>query len=602
MKSFFKLCVMLKRYLPFLVLAVLMSSLVAALQGVTFLSILPFWSKIMEGDPFVPEISVPLPPQILTMIANFATRINNTPNQRLMFYILAFVIVAGILRSIFMFLNDVTLQFIGNSVVRNARYRMYSHLQNLSVDYYTGQRTGEILSRITYDAEQLHQGVSDGFIRLFRSFFDLVVFIALPVLIHWKMAVIIFGIFLVVMPPIVIIGNIIRKLTIHSQEKIADLSSMLEETISGIRVVKAFSMEEYEKKRFNRHNNRFYKLAMSVARRDALISPVTEIVVMVATSIVFVVMVKAVISGQMASATFLLYLICLGSIPRPIKQIGKANNKIQRSVAAAERINKIMEMKSTVVEKEDAVVIPPMRYSLRFIHVGFSYNSGEVILKDINLTARRGDVVAIVGSSGAGKSTLVNLITRFYDVTEGKIEIDGVDIRDVTLKSLRHQIGIVTQEIILFNDTVAGNIAYGQQHTTREKIVAAARTANAYDFISALPHGFDTVVGEKGYTLSGGERQRLAIARAILKDPPILILDEATSALDSESEQLVQEAINRLMKNRTAFVIAHRLSTIRNATRILVLKDRGIAQEGRHDDLLEEGGPYKKLYEMQFRV
>lgn len=602
MKSFIKLCAMLRRYLVFLVLAVVLSSLVAALQGVTFLSILPFWSKIMEGDPFVPVISVPLPQQIDSLIDDFAARINNTPNQRLMFYILAFVIGAAILRSAFMFLNDVTLQYIGNSTVKNARSRMFAHLQTLSIDYYTGQRTGELLSRITYDAQQIHQGVSDGFTRLFRSFFDLIVFISLPVLIQWKMAVVIFVIFLVVMPPIVIIGNIIRKLTIHSQEKIADLSSMLEETISGIRVVKAFSMEEYEKKRFNRHNNRFYRLAMSVARRDALISPVTELVVMIATSIVFVVMVKAVITGQMASATFLLYLICLGSIPRPIKQIGKANNKIQRSVAAAERINQIMDLKSSVVEKPDALVLPPMRDSLRFIQVGFSYNGEAQILKDINLTARRGNVVAFVGSSGAGKSTLVNLITRFYDVTGGKIEIDGVDIRDVTLKSLRDQIGIVTQEIVLFNDTVAGNIAYGQQDTTREKVVAAARTANAYDFISALPHGFDTVVGEKGYALSGGERQRIAIARAILKDPPILILDEATSALDSESEHLVQEAINWLMKNRTVFVIAHRLSTIRNASRILVLKERKIAQEGRHDELLKEEGPYKKLYEMQFRV
>ena len=600
MKSFLKLCVMLKRYLVFLVLVVIFSSLVAALQGVTFLSILPFWSKIMEGDPFVPEISIPLPAGLHALINGFADRINNTPNQRLMFYILAFVIGAGLLRAIFMFFNDVTLQFIGNSVVKNSRYRMFSHLQTLSVDYYTGQRTGELLSRITYDAQQLHQGVSDGFTRLFRSFFDLIVFVALPILIHWQLAMIIFAIFFLVMPPLLIIGNIIRKLTIHSQEKIADISSMLEETISGIRVVKAFSMEEYEKKRFNLHNNRFYRLAMSVARRDALISPVTELVVMVAISIVFVVMVKAVISGQMASATFLLYLVCLGSIPHPIKQIGKANNKIQRSVAAAERINKILELKSSVVEKPDAAVLPPMQNSLRFIHVGFSYNNGLEVLKKINLIARRGDIMAIVGSSGAGKSTLVNLITRFYDVTEGKIEIDGLDIRDVTLKSLRGQIGIVTQEIILFNDTVAGNIAYGQQHTTREKIVAAARTANAYDFVSALPHGFDTVVGERGYALSGGERQRLAIARAILKDPPILILDEATSALDTESEQLVQDAINHLMKNRTVFVIAHRLSTIRNSTRILVLKNGRIAQEGKHEELLNLDGPYKKLYELQF--
>ena len=601
MKTYRILFNLVRSYWAFLLLAIILSSLITITMGGSFAAIMPFWSKVIEGDPFVPQISISLPVWIQALVDNFADWVNNMPNQKLMIYLMFFVVVSVILRGIFQFFCDITLQFIGNSIVRNARTRLYAHLQSLSLDYFSEQKTGELMARITFDAELLHRGVSDGFSRLFKNSFDLILYIGLPVLIEWKLALIVFGIFLFIMPPVVIIGNVIKKLSAHSQEKIGTISSLLQETISGIRVVKAFSMETYEARRFDRHNRRFYRIMMRMARRDAILSPITEFVVILATAVVFIFMGKALLNGEIAPGSFILYIVCLGSIPRPIKQIGKANNLIHRSAAAAERMESVLNMKSSIQEKPDAGLLPFFKELIRLESVDFSYGN-DLVLKDINLEIRRGEVLAIVGSSGSGKSTLVNLLPRFYDPTSGRILIDGYDLKDVTLNSLRAQIGIVTQEIILFNDSVARNIAYGTQGAARQKVEEAALMANAHDFISQLPHGYDTTVGERGYMLSGGERQRLSIARAIMKDPPILVLDEATSALDAESERLVQEAIARLMVNRTVFVIAHRLSTIKDATKIIVLDDHRIVQIGTHEELIEMDGTYKKLYEMQFHI
>ena len=601
MKTYRILFNLVRSYWAFLLLAIILSSLITITMGGSFAAIMPFWSKVIEGDPFVPQISISLPVWIQALVDNFADWVNNMPNQKLMIYLMFFVVVSVILRGIFQFFCDITLQFIGNSIVRNARTRLYAHLQSLSLDYFSEQKTGELMARITFDAELLHRGVSDGFSRLFKNSFDLILYIGLPVLIEWKLALIVFGIFLFIMPPVVIIGNVIKKLSAHSQEKIGTISSLLQETISGIRVVKAFSMETYEARRFDRHNRRFYRIMMRMARRDAILSPITEFVVILATAVVFIFMGKALLNGEIAPGSFILYIVCLGSIPRPIKQIGKANNLIHRSAAAAERMESVLNMKSSIQEKPDAGLLPFFKELIRLESVDFSYGN-DLVLKDINLEIRRGEVLAIVGSSGSGKSTLVNLLPRFYDPTGGRILIDGYDLKDVTLNSLRAQIGIVTQEIILFNDSVARNIAYGTQGAARQKVEEAALMANAHDFISQLPHGYDTTVGERGFMLSGGERQRLSIARAIMKDPPILVLDEATSALDAESERLVQEAIARLMVNRTVFVIAHRLSTIKDATKIIVLDDHRIVQIGTHEELIEMDGTYKKLYEMQFHI
>lgn len=601
MKSYLVMLKLVRRYWMFVLLAVILSTLISTTMGGSFAAIVPFWSRIVEGDPFIPQVSIPLPEGIESALYTFADWVNGLPNQQLLFYLLYFVIASTLLRGLFQYTTDVTLQFIGNTVVRDVRSRLYRHLQNLSMDYFSEQKTGELMARVTYDSELLHRGVADGLTRLFTQFFDLLLYLSITFILNWKLSLIVFAIFGIILPPVVIIGNVIKKLSSHSQEKIGTISTMLQETISGIRVVKAFSMEGYETRRFDRHNRRFYRIMMRMARRDALLSPITEFVVLLAAAIVFVFMGRAMLAGEMGDGgTFILYLVCLGSIPRPIKQLGKTNNMIQRAAAAADRIQSVLDLKSSVAEKPDAAILPDFRNSVRLENVAFSYNGGIPVLKEINLEVRRGEVLAIVGSSGSGKSTLVNLLPRFYDPTEGRVLIDGSDLKDVTLKSLRAQTGIVTQETILFNDSVARNISYGMKGTTRKKIEDAARMANAHDFILRMPHGYDTTIGERGFMLSGGERQRIALARAILKDPPILILDEATSALDAESERLVQEAIARLMVHRTVFVIAHRLSTIKNATRIIVLDEGRVVQEGTHDDLIEVEGLYKKLYEMQF--
>lgn len=602
MSPYLRLLKISRRYIPALILAGVLSSLISGTMGVSFGAILPFWSKIVEGDPFILQLSVKLPDFLENALQTFTAWVNGIPNRKLLFYLIFFVVAVSILRGVLTFLAEVTLQFVGNSVVRNIRSRLYAHMQQLSLDYFTEQRTGELMARITYDADQVHAGVSDGFTRLMRNFFDLALYAGLPIVINWRLALIVFGIFALLMPPIVIIGNLIRRLSSRSQEKIADISSLLQETLSGIRVVKAFSMEDYEIRRFDRANQRFYRLMMGMARLDSVTSPVTEVVVVVAMAFVLAVMGSAIINREIDAAQFVIYLACLGSIPRPIKQLGKANNLIQRSAAAAARVEAIMKLESSVKSVPGAPELPVISRTLVFENVSFGYGSKDLVLEGINLDIRRGEIIAIVGSSGAGKSTLVNLIPRFYDPISGRILIDGTDIRAVSLKSLREQMGIVTQEVILFNETVAGNIAYGKKATDREQIMAAAQTANAHDFVMKLPHGYDTVIGERGYSLSGGERQRISIARAILKDPPILILDEATSSLDVESEKLVQEALNRLMAHRTVFVIAHRLSTVRDADRIVVLEDRKVAQIGRHEQLIEHDGPYRRLHLLHLRA
>jgi subfamily B ATP-binding cassette protein MsbA len=379
----------------------------------------------------------------------------------------------------------------------------------------------------------------------------------------------------------------------------ADITTTLHETISGIRVVKAFSMEGPEAERFRKQNQQFYRLTMKSTKRVIAVSPITEFVGMFCIAIILWVAAKEIISGALSAGAFVTFLAALLSLMKPMKRLTNVYSINQQALAAANRIFEVLDTKETVTDKPDALEMPRFKNNVEFKNVAFSYDDKE-ILKDINLTVRAGEIAAFVGPSGVGKTTLVNLLPRFYDVTKGKIAIDGVDIRDYSLKSLRSQIGIVTQETILFNETVAYNISYGCKNPKKEDIVRAAEIANAHSFIMKMPKGYDTIIGERGFRLSGGEKQRLSIARAVFKDAPILILDEATSQLDTESEILVQEAIDRMMRGRTVFVIAHRLSTIKHATRIYVLDAGRVADVGHHDALIQKDGLYKRLYDMQF--
>jgi len=466
------------------------------------------------------------------------------------------------------------------------------------LDYFTSKRSRELVSRVTNDVRMIENAVSYALTDLVYQTFEVISFSLLTFLINWKLALISIIVLPMIAVPMVVVGKVLRKLSKKSQEKMADINALLMETFFGIRIVRAFCSELKEINKFKKQNQDYYRIAMKSIKRMVLLGIGTELIgVAVALCIIFYGG-RQVIVGQSSFGMFALFMAALLSLIKPFKKLSQVNAIMQQAVAASARIYEVLETQPTVKEKAGAQELIAFKESIKFEGVWFSYQDQEV-LKDINLKTDRGQMLAIVGPSGVGKTTLVDLIPRFYDPIKGRILIDGVDIRQITLKSLRQQIGIVTQEIILFNDTIRANIAYGKPEASQEEIERAAIQAHAQDFIQRFPLGYDTVIGDRGTKLSGGERQRIAIARALLKDSPILILDEATSHLDSESERLVQEALNRLIEGRTVFVIAHRLSTIRNAQIIVVLDEGRIVQQGSHNSLLDNEGLYKRLYQLQ---
>ena len=491
------------------------------------------------------------------------------------------------------------MSYVGQRVVSQVRQQLYDHLQILSLSFFDRTPTGVLMSRITNDVNLLQAAVSSAITGMLKDCVSVVGLIGVVFYRDWELAVVA----MVVLPfaffPIVKFGRMLRRISTKSQQSMGDISVILHETISGNRIVKAFAMEEYEKARFSRENMRYFQYYMKSVSVRALSSPVMEF--LGGLGVVFIIWYggSSVIRGVSTPGNFFSFLAALLLLYEPIKRLNTMNNTIQQGVAAAQRVYDILDTPREIRDRPDAVHLPPVNRALELRHVQFSYG-GEPVLKDINLKVTAGEVVAIVGASGAGKTTMVNLIPRFYDVTGGAVLIDGMDIRHVTLASLRAQVGVVTQQSILFNDTVRSNIAYGDISKSEDDIVAAAKAANAYEFITKMPKGFDTVVGEQGVRISGGERQRLCIARALIKNAPILILDEATSSLDSEAELEVQRALDALMAGRTTLVIAHRLSTVKNADHIVVLADGRIVEEGRHAELLKANGEYRRLYELQF--
>ena len=575
----------------------------SAFGGVSIGMIIPLVDNIITGKKItVPHgVSLPGPVKSLVDLAN-----SLTPLQLLNDMILI-VIVLWLLKSFFEFCQTYLMNDVSQRVIRDVKNIIYKKLLTLSMDFYSKNATGKLMSRITNDAAIIRDAISTGLTDLLYQPVQLIVYIGLLlfVKVYFSISWVLIGISLLlfglVVYPVVKIGKRLKSISRQSQEKMSDITTTLHETISGIRVVKAFSMEDYESRKFAAQNQGLYKLTMKQVKRMTVVSPITEFVGIACVAIILWIAAKEIISGALSAGAFITFLASLLSVMRPIKRLTNVYAINQQAMAAAERIFETLDAKSSVSEKPDAVILPKIKKDVRFEEVRFKYEDKEV-LKGISLEVRVGDVAAFVGPSGVGKTTLVNLIPRFYDVTAGRVTIDGADIRDCTLKSLMEQIGIVTQETILFNDTVTANISYGSGVHTKEDVIKAARIANAHDFIMKMPKGYDTIVGERGFRLSGGEKQRLAIARAVFKDPPILILDEATSQLDTESELLVQEAIDRMMKGRTVFVIAHRLSTIKHASTIYVL-DRGmIVDKGSHEELLrEEKGLYKRLYDMQFK-
>jgi len=510
------------------------------------------------------------------------------------------IILLFLIRGIFDYGQAYLMNFVGLKIIMDIRGKLYDHLQNLSLSFFTKTPTGILISRIAYDVMLIQSSVSNAITGLIKDTFTIFALIGVIFYRDWKLAIIAFIIFPLAIFPILEFGKRLRKFSQKSLQRMGSIITFLHETISGNRIVKAFNMEEYEKQRFAEENERFFKINLKRVRIRSLSHPLMELLGGIGVAVIIWVGGYSVIRGELTPGTFFSFMTALLMLYAPIRDLNKVNLEIQEGMAAATRVFELLDTTAEIKDEEGAITLPPISKGILFQNVTFKYDE-EIVLKDLSLDVKVGEVIALVGMSGAGKTSLVNLLPRFYDVEKGQVLIDGYDIRKVTLKSLRDHIGLVTQQTILFNDTVRNNIAYGNLKSTDQEIMEAAKAANAHDFIQRLPQGYNTIIGEQGVKLSGGERQRISIARALLKNAPILILDEATSSLDSDSETEVQKALEEVMKGRTVFVIAHRLSTIRNTHRIIVLSEGQIVEEGSHDQLMALNGEYRRVYDLQFK-
>ena len=491
------------------------------------------------------------------------------------------------------------LNHVGQSVIMRLRNRLYSHIQDLPLAFFQREKIGDLMSRITSDVAIISSMFTSAITGSIRDCFTIIGLLSVTFYLIPKLALYAFVVLPIAAFPIFHFGRKIRRVRLGAQEAMADLNAFLHETFIGNIIVKAFGMEDYEKNRFAGRSRKIFRLEMKEAKVKAMTSPIMELLGGIGIAFIIWYGGRDVMAGTYSFGTFMSFLTAVGLLYQPLKKISRLNNAIQRGLAAIERIFDILARRSEIIEAESPVQIPPGPHRIEFKNVGFKYDT-SMVLQNINLTVNTGEIIALVGMSGGGKTSLVNLIPRFYDVTDGAVLIDGVDIRNTAVSALRQRIAVVTQEPILFNDTVRNNIAYGSQGASEQEIIQASKAAYSYDFIKSFPDGFDTSIGDLGGRLSGGQKQRICIARAILKNSPILILDEATSSLDSESEILVQKALGNLMQGRTTFIIAHRLSTIGYAHRILVIADGRIIEAGLHKQLMERRGEYYKLYQMQF--
>ena len=584
------------------------------LSSASLISIVPFLNTLFNvaGENAATSPVLQVPQTLGDQITAFKTQIETwllAGDRRVALLRLCGVILGLIFfKSLFDYLQAYWMAHVEQGIIKDIRNDLYRHLNELSLGYFHRTRTGQLISRITNDVTLVNGGVSASFVTLIKNPLLIVVYLGMALYLSWRLTLIALVILPTSMAIIGFIGSRLRRASTLSQEKMAEVTSVLQETISGVRVVKAFAMEEFEQRKFQQVASDYFKSLLHITRVSKLAGPMTEFLSAIVGVGILWFGGQQVLSGNgLSPGDFILFLLVIFSLMQPIKELSSVNNRLQEAAAAGDRIFEIIDLAPEVVSLPGASKIENFNLGIRFDDVGFAYEneaSGKPIeiLQNISVAVKKGEILALVGPSGAGKSTLVDLLPRFYDPQQGRILIDNTDLREIDVKSLRRLMGIVTQETILFHDTVRNNIAYGLQEITQEKIIQAAEAANAHRFITELQYGYETVIGERGVKLSGGQRQRLAIARALLKNPPILLLDEATSALDSESEMLVQQAIERLMINRTSFVIAHRLSTILHAHQIVVLDQGRIVQRGTHEELLAQQGIYQKLYQMQFRT
>jgi len=589
------------RFWPYLLASVISMALVGLFDAFRLLLIGPIFDRVLNPSSQghnLPLIRIPLSSHTIQLGTFVPEHFHNV------WTIVAFALVAStVLKGIFDYCGTYLVNYAGYGMITDLRNDLYTATLRRSVAFFQQYATGTLLSAIVNDVEKVQFAMSSVLAeflqQLFTFIFTALVVIGLGGRLTWV---------LIIFVPFVVmaakrIGQRVRTTTRKGQDKLAEIHNLLHETITGVRIVKAFCMEAWETRRFREASRRLFKANLRSAAAFAVSSPLMDIFGAIAIALLIYLGREYIKHGFFTEGVFMAFIVAVFKLYEPVRKFGQFNNSFQQALGASEQIFNFLDQHDEVREAPGAVKLAPFSRAICFENVSFSYSPAaeeRPVLCDINLEVARGEVVAVVGSSGSGKTTLVHLLPRFFDVSGGRLLIDGHDVRDLTISSLRSQIAIVTQDTILFNDTMRNNIAYGQPQVSQQRVEAAARAALAHDFIMALPDGYDSMIGERGLRLSGGERQRLSIARAILKDAPILILDEATSALDTESETLVQSALQNLMAGRTVFVIAHRLSTVRRADRILVLENGTITDEGPHESLMAHTGTYRRLYDMQF--